>query len=190
MSPWAAAGLAAFALVLLAVAVYNRLVTVRNRVDAAWADLDVQLTRRHELIPNLVETVRAYAAHERATFEAVLAARATAERANSSGEKASAETEVAGGLSRLFAVAEAYPELKADARFRELQLELVATEDKLAFSRQLYNDTVTDYADTTQSFPMSLLAGPLGFRAPEPFAARADERAAVTVNLDSGGRSQ
>lgn len=185
MSPWVAAGLVALALVLLAAFAYNRLVTLRNRVEAAWADLDVQLTRRHELIPNLVETVRAYAEHERLTFESVVAARAAAERARSRGEKASAEAEVADGLSRLVAVAEAYPELKADARFRELQLELVATEDKLAFSRQLYNDTVNDFADTAQSFPMSLLAGPLGFRVAEPFTARDDQRAAVAVDLDA-----
>jgi LemA protein len=170
---------------LAVVALYNRFVRSRNRVEAAWSDLDVQLERRHDLIPSLVEVVRGYAGHERATFDAVLTARSTGMAARDPEALTGAEEQVAATMTRLMYVAEAYPELKADARFRDLQIELGATENKIAFSRQLYNDVVTSYATATQSFPGLLLAGPLGFSPPALFAADAPERIAVAVTFDT-----
>ena len=162
---------------------YNRLVTLRNRVESAHADLEVQLARRHDLIPNLVETVRGYAEHERATLEAVTTARDQGVAAASAEEESAADVRVTAALGRVLAVAEAYPELRADARFRALSDELVATENKLAFSRQLYNDTVQALADATQSVPGVWLARPLGFSAPPYFAAAAGERGVVDTRF-------
>lgn len=170
------------AVVLAVLLLYNRLVRLRNRVEAAHADLEVQLTRRHELIPNLVETVRGYAEHERATLEEVTAARAEGLAAATRAQEAAADEHVTGAVDRLFAVAEAYPQLRADERFRALADELVATENKLAFSRQLYNDTVQALADATQSVPGVWLAGPLGFEVP-PYFQTAD-RGAVGVRFE------
>jgi LemA protein len=164
---------------------YNRLVKLRNRARGAWADIDVQLVRRHELIPNLVRTVAAYADHERSLLQAVTEARAEAVAAEGSGPRPQAEAEARldAAMARLAAVVEAYPRLKADAHFRALQEELAATENKLAFSRQLFNDTVNAYRDATQSFPLLLLAGPFGFQPPDFFAAEEAERAAARVDL-------
>lgn len=172
---------AAAVVALLTAYGYNRLVRLRNRVDTAWADLDVQLTRRRTLIPDLVAVVRAYAEHERDTLEAVTAARTAGEEASAPGEQASAEARVDQALSGLFAVAEAYPDLKADQRFRDLQTELVNTEDKVAFSRQLFNDTVTAYRNATQRFPTNLLAGLGRFEERELF--ETDRREAPGVSL-------
>lgn len=178
-------------LLLLAVLVlYNRLVRLRNRTQSSWADLDVQLQRRHALLPNLVETVQGYARHERETLAAVTAARTAAVRADAEGRPgrlAAAEERLDGAVGELVAVAEAYPELRADERFRALHDELVATENKIAFSRQLYNDTVTAYRVAIEGLPGRLLAGPLGFEAPELFAAGATERQAVAVELGGEG---
>lgn len=182
----------AIAVVVLAVVgvgvllVYNRLVRLRNRCEQAWADIDVYATRRHELIPNLVETVRAYAAHERELFVEVTRARSAGVAARTAAEQAGAEQQVEAALDRLFAVAEAYPQLRADERFRALADELVATENKLAFSRQLYNDTVTAYQTATQSFPGLLLAGPLGFTPPALFEVEPGAHQAVAVRLRDG----
>ena len=154
---------------LLLVALYNRLVQQRNRVDNAWAQIEVQLKRRWDLIPNLVETVKGYAAHERETFEAVTEARANAQRAGNPAEAAQAEGILGAALGRLFAVAEAYPELQADENFRQLQTELAETENKVAVSRQVYNDTVLTYNNTVQSFPGLVVAGPFGFTIREFF---------------------
>lgn len=173
---------AALAVVLLAVVWgYNRLVTLRNRVETAWADLDVQLARRRQLIPDLVAVVEGYAAHERTVLEAVARARATGEAPHDPAGQADAEADIDEALGRLFAVAEAYPDLKADARFRDLQTELTNTENKVAFSRQLFNDTVTQYRNTTQSFPTNLLAKATNARPPELFAT--DKRTAPGVSL-------
>jgi LemA protein len=161
---------------------YNRLVTVRNRVDTAWADLDVQLARRRQLIPDLIAVVQGYAAHERETLQAVTEARTKGERAHDPHEQASAEVEIDQALSGLFAVAEAYPDLKADARFRDLQTELVNTENKVAFSRQLFNDTVTQYANLTQRFPTNLLAGATGFTPPALFETDKHEVPGVSLH--------
>ena len=154
---------------LLLVALYNRLVQQRNRVDNAWAQVEVQLKRRWDLIPNLVETVKGYAAHERETFENVTQARARAQQASTPGEAAQAEGILGAALGRLFAVAEAYPELQADENFRQLQTELSETENRVAVSRQVYNDTVLTYNNTVQTFPGLVLAGPFGFTIREFF---------------------
>jgi LemA protein len=154
---------------LLLVALYNRLVRFRNRVDNAWAQVEVQLKRRWDLIPNLVESVKGYAAHERETFEAVTEARARAQKAGNPAEAAQAEGILGAALGRLFAVAEAYPELQADENFRQLQAELAETENKVATSRQVYNDTVLTYNNAVQTFPGLVVAGPFGFTIREFF---------------------
>ena len=154
---------------LLLVWLYNNLVRLRNRVDNAWAQVEVQLKRRWDLIPNLVETVKGYAAHERETFEAVTAARARAQQASNPAEAAQAEGILGAALGRLFAVAEAYPELQADENFRQLQGELAETENKVATSRQVYNDTVLTYNNAVQTFPGLVVAGPFGFAIREFF---------------------
>jgi LemA protein len=154
---------------LLLVALYNRLVQQRNRVDNAWAQVEVQLKRRWDLIPNLVETVKGYAAHERETFQNVTEARARAQQAQTPAEAAQAEGILGAALGRLFAVAEAYPELQADENFRQLQTELSETENRVAVSRQVYNDTVLTYNNTVQTFPGLVVAGPFGFTIREFF---------------------
>jgi LemA protein len=154
---------------LLLVGLYNRLVRLRNRVDNAWAQVEVQLKRRWDLIPNLVETVKGYAAHERETFEAVTNARVSAQKAQGPAEAAQAEGILSQALGRLFAVAEAYPELRATENFQQLQAQLSETEDKVAVSRQVYNDTVLTYHNAIQTFPGALFAGPFGFTMREFF---------------------
>jgi LemA protein len=156
-------------LVLGLVVLYNRFVRLRNRVDNAWAQIEVQLKRRWDLIPNLVESVKGYAAHERETFEAVTEARARAQSAKTPAEASQAEGLLGQALGRLFAVAEAYPELQADENFRQLQTELAETENRIAVSRQIYNDTVLTYNTAIQQVPGVLVAGPFGFAAREFF---------------------
>jgi LemA protein len=150
---------AAIALVLL----YNRFVRLRNRVDNAWAQIEVQLKRRWDLIPNLVEAVKGYAAHERETFENVTQARAAAQQAQTPAESAQAEGLLGQALGRLLAVAEDYPELQADENFRQLQEELAETENRIAVSRQVYNDTVLTYNNAIQTVPAVFFAGFFGF---------------------------
>jgi LemA protein len=175
-------------LALYLVALYNRLVQKRNRVDNAWGQVEVQLKRRRDLIPNLVETVKGYAAHERGTFEAVTEARAAAERAQSAAAIGAAEGVLSQALGRLFAVAEAYPELKANQNFLELQAQLSDTEDKIAISRQVYNDTVLTYNNAIQVVPAVLLAGTLGFSKREFFEiGEAGEREPPTVSFQPDG---
>lgn len=145
------------------IALYNRLVRLRNRVEQAWADVDVQLRRRHDLIPNLVETVRGYAAHERETFEAVTEARSRAAGARGVQERAQAEDLLSQTLGRLFAVAEQYPQLRADANFRELQLELTRTEDEVTASRAAYNAYVRVYDTAREVVPTNIVASVFGF---------------------------
>lgn len=154
---------------LLLAWLYNRLVRFRNRVDNAWAQVEVQLKRRWDLIPNLVETVKGYASHERETFEAVTEARTRAQQAGTPAEAAQAEGILGAALGRLFAVAEAYPELQADENFRQLQTELAETENRVAVSRQVYNDSVLTYNNAIQTFPGLVVAGPFGFTAREFF---------------------
>ncbi|HEV3479192.1 MAG TPA: LemA family protein [Gaiellaceae bacterium] len=157
--------LAALAIVLL----YNRFVRLRNRVDNAWAQIEVQLKRRWDLIPNLVETVKGYAAHERETLENVTQARAAAQQAQTPAESAQAEGFLGQALGRLLAVAEDYPELQADENFRQLQEELSETENRIAVSRQVYNDTVLTFNNAIQTVPAVFIAGFFGFSKREFF---------------------
>jgi LemA protein len=169
---------------LLLVLLYNRLVRLRNRVDNSWAQVEVQLKRRWDLIPNLVETVKGYAAHERETFEAVTQARARAQQAQTPGETAQAEGILGAALGRLFAVAEAYPELQADENFRQLQGELAETENRVAVSRQVYNDSVLTFNNAVQTFPGVVVAGPFGFSVREFFEVEeAAQREAPVVDF-------
>ncbi|HXG75101.1 MAG TPA: LemA family protein [Gaiellaceae bacterium] len=170
---WILLALAALVL-LVAVLGYNRLVRLRNEVDTGWANIEVQLERRADLIPNLVETVRGYAAHERAVFEEVTRARAALREAAGPHAAAEAYEGLAGALGRLFAVAEAYPELKASESFLQLQADLTDTEDKISAARRYYNATVLRFNTAVQTIPWLLLARPLGFRAREFFSAEGD----------------
>jgi LemA protein len=170
-------------LVLVDVFIYNRLVKLRNRVEAAWAQIDVQLTRRAELIPNLVETVKGYAAHERATLEAVINARNAAMSAEGPRSKAEADDVLTGALRSVFALAEAYPDLKANQNFLNLQETLTGTEDKIAYARQFYNDTVNDYNTRIQTVPWSAIARRFKFTEREYFAAGGEARGPVEVDF-------
>ena len=165
---------------------YNSLVALRQRVKNAWSQVDVQLRRRYDLIPNLVATVKGYATHEKETFEKVTEARTKAMAAGTVEEQAGAENMLSGTLKTLFAVAENYPQLKADSNFRQLQEELSNTESKIAFSRQFYNDTVQKYNTKMQLFPTVLIAGYLGFTAADYFNldGEAEARQPVTVKFD------
>jgi LemA protein len=149
--------------------VFNKLVRTRNRVNNAWSQIDVQLRRRYDLIPNLVETVKGYAAHERELFEDVTRARAQGEQAATVQDQASAENQLTAGLRRLIAVAENYPQLKANQNFLALQEELTSTESKIAFARQFYNDQVTILNNLIQSFPSNLVARTFTFQPREFF---------------------
>ncbi|HLL67766.1 MAG TPA: LemA family protein [Micromonosporaceae bacterium] len=182
-----AAVLGALLLLVLAwaIATYNRLVRLRTQVDASWAQIDVQLKRRHSLIPGLVETVKGYAAHERGTLQAVIAARGSAMSASAAdpAQQAQAEGLLTQALGRLFALAEAYPELRANQNFLALQSELAETEDKIAYSRQFYNSAVQTLNATVQSIPTNLIAGPAGFRQRPFFEAEFDERQDVQIRF-------
>jgi LemA protein len=153
---------------LFFILLYNRLVRLRNRSENAWAQVEVQLKRRHDLIPNLVETVKAYAAHERGTFDSVTEARTSAQRASTVEQQAAAENVLTAALGRLFAVAEAYPQLRATENFQQLQSELEETEDKIAVARQLYNDAVLAYDNARETVPTSFVAAMVRFE-PKPY---------------------
>jgi LemA protein len=142
---------------------YNKLVRLRNRTENAWSQVDVQLRRRYDLIPNLVETVKGYASHERATFDEVTRARTAAQEARTVEEQAGAENVLTAAIGRLFAVAEAYPQLRATENFQQLQAQLEETESKIAVSRQIYNDTVLTYDNAIEQVPTNLIAGIFGF---------------------------
>jgi LemA protein len=170
-------------LVLYVIVSYNSLVRVRNRTDDSWSQIDVQLRRRYDLIPNLVETVKGYAAHERQTFEAVTQARTQGINAQGVAEQAQAENMITGALKSLFAVAEAYPELKANQNFLALQEELTATEGRISYARQFYNDTVLKLNTKVQTFPTNILAGIFGFKTREYFEADDTSRGPVSVQF-------
>ncbi|MDP2718391.1 MAG: LemA family protein [Dehalococcoidia bacterium] len=166
--------------------IYNGLVRLRNEVKNAWAQIDVQLKRRYDLIPNLVETVKGYMKHERGTLEAVTNARNLAQQVSSAGvgERAKAEGELSSALSRLLMVVENYPDLKANQNFLALQEELTSTENKIGFSRQYYNDSVLRYNNKTEMFPSNMIAGMTGFKANEFFeVSSAAEREAPKVSF-------
>ena len=173
-------------LVIAAIMLYNNLVKMRNMVDNAWAQIDVQLQRRCDLIPNLVETVKGYAAHESGTLEKVIAARSAVTNATTPEAKMEADNALSGTLKSLFAVSEAYPDLKANANFQQLQAEISATEDKISYMRQSYNDTVMKYNSAIQTFPGVLVAGLFKFTARENFDANAAASAAPVVSFGQG----
>ena len=170
-------------LVIAAIALYNNLVKLRNTVDNAWAQIDVQLQRRLDLLPNLVETVKGYASHERGTLDEVTEARAAVANAGTPAGKMEADNMLTGALKSLFAVAEAYPDLKANANFQQLQAELSSTEDKISYMRQSYNDTVMKYNTAIQTFPAVLFAGMMGFSQRESFDAVAGSDVAPKVQF-------
>ena len=163
---------------------YNNLVGLRNRVKNSYAQIDVQLKRRNDLIPNLVETVKGYASHEKGVLEEVTRARTGVMNATSVEEASKADNQLTGALKSLFAVAENYPDLKANSNFQQLQSELSDTEDKISYARQFYNDVVLKYNNACQQFPSSLLAGLFGFREETYFEAPAGEREVPEVKFD------
>lgn len=169
--------------VIVAIAIYNGLVKLRNRIENAWSQIDVQLQRRYDLIPNLVETVKGYASHEAGTLEAVVQARNSAIKAEGPAQQAQAENALTGALKSLFALSEAYPDLKANENFAGLQEELSSTEGKIAYARQFYNDTVQSYNTKIQTVPSMFIAGPFGFREREYFEADDTSRGPVKVEL-------
>ncbi|HEX2047779.1 MAG TPA: LemA family protein [Acidimicrobiales bacterium] len=168
---------------LYAIVTYNSLVRLRNRIQNAWAQIDVQLRRRYDLIPNLVETVKGYAKHERETLEAVTEARAQAINAQGPVEQARAENVISGALKSLFAVSEAYPDLKANQNFLALQEELTGTEGRISYARQYYNDAVLRLNTKIQTFPSNILAGMFGFKEHEYFEADDTSRGPVSVQF-------
>jgi LemA protein len=170
-------------LLVVSVLIYNGLVRRRNQVDNAWSQIDVQLKRRYDLIPNLVETVKGYAGHERGTLEAVTEARARAIGAQGPADQASAESVLTGALKSLFAVAESYPDLRASQNFLQLQQELSATEDRAAYARQYYNDAVLTYNNAVSTVPQSIFAAIFKFRPREYFQAGGEERGPVPVQF-------
>jgi LemA protein len=166
-------------IVFWAVMVYNGLVGMRQRVSQAFADIDVQLKQRHDLVPNLVETVKGYAAHERGTLEDVVKARNAAVTAQGPAQQAAAENMLSGALRQLFALSEAYPDLKANANFQQLQAQLTDLENKIAAARRFFNNAVQEYNSGIQRFPAALLASSFGF-APKDFFDLGDQRATVS----------
>jgi LemA protein len=172
-------------LLLVVVAMYNRLVRLRNRSENAWAQVDVQLRRRYDLIPNLVEAVKGYAAHERETFEAVTNARAAAQQAQGVEQQAQAENVLTAALGRLFAVAEAYPQLRATENFQQLQAQLADVEQNLAVARQVYNDTVLTYDNALETVPTNIVAGIFNFRERAYFETEGVTREAPAVQFSN-----
>ena len=166
-------------LVIWVIIIYNGLVAMRQRVNQAFADVDVQLKQRHDLVPNLVETVKGYASHERGTLEAVIAARNAAMTAQGPAQMAQAENMLTGALRQLFALSEAYPDLKANQNFQQLQMELSDLENKIAAARRFFNNAVQEYNTGIQQFPAVLLAGPLGFTPKDFFDVGVEERKAL-----------
>ena len=161
-------------IVLVFVAMYNGLVRLRNRIDSAWSQIGVQLERRHDLIPNLIETVKGYAAHEKSTLEGVVQARNAAIQAKAAGpeQQAQAENMLTGALRQLFALSESYPDLKANQNFLNLQEELTSTEDRISYARQFYNDSVLKYDNKLETFPSNTIAGMFNFKPREYFEAQ------------------
>jgi LemA protein len=176
--------------VLWVIGVYNKLVRGRNRVREAWSGIDIQLRRRASLIPNLVDTVRGYATHERAVFEEVTLARGALQQARGAAAAAGANTALSQALGHLFAVAEAYPQLRASESFTGLQRDLGDAEDKVAFSRQFYNRNVLDFNTRVESFPGNLIASALGFLPAEYFETTGEGRTEVKLDLSTGWRER
>jgi LemA protein len=175
-------------LVIVAIAVvviYNRLVRLRNRTENSWAQVDVQLRRRYDLIPNLVEAVKGYASHERGTFEEVTQARTAAQQAQGVAQQAEAENALTAAIGRLFAVAEAYPQLRATENFQQLQNQLSEVEQNIVVARQVYNDTVLTYDNALQTVPTNVVAGLFNFSPREYFEAEGAAREAPSVQFST-----
>ena len=172
-------------LALAVVVIYNRLVRLRNRAENSWAQVDVQLRRRYDLIPNLVKTVKGYASHERATFDEVTEARTRAQQAEGVAEQAEAENVLTAALGRLFAVAEAYPELRATENFQQLQAQLAEVEQNIVISRQVYNDAVLSYDNALETVPTNIVAGMFNFRPREYFETEGVTREAPSVQFSN-----
>ena len=172
-------------LLLILVSLYNKLVRLRNRSENAWAQVDVQLRRRYDLIPNLVEAVKGYAAHERGTFDDVTKARTAAQQAQTVEQQAQAENVLTAALGRLFAVAEAYPQLRATENYQQLQAQLAETEQKIAVSRQVYNDAVLTYDNALETVPTSLVAGLFNFQPRAYFETEGAAREAPSVQFST-----
>ena len=172
-------------LALVVVAMYNRLVRLRNRTENSWAQVDIQLRRRYDLIPNLVEAVKGYAAHEQTTFEDVTKARTAAQQAQGVEEQAKAENVLTAAIGRLFAVAEAYPQLRATENFQQLQAQLADVEQNIAVSRQVYNDTVLTYDNALETVPTNIVAGIFNFRERAYFETEGVTREAPAVQFSS-----
>jgi LemA protein len=170
-------------LLLVLVGMFNKLVRLRNRAENAWAQVDVQLRKRYDLIPNLVETVKGYAAHERETFESVTNARVAAQQAQGVAQQAEAENVLTAALGRLFAVAEAYPTLRATENFQQLQAQLSDVEQNIAIARQVYNDTVLSYDNALETVPTNVIAGMFHFNPREYFQTEDATRAAPQVSF-------
>lgn len=168
---------------LAIILIYNRLVALRQTTNQAWGDIDVQMKQRYDLVPNLVETVKGYASHERETLENVIKARQQAIDATGMKDLAAAENMLTGALRQLFALSEAYPDLKANQNFLALQRELADLENKIAAARRFFNNAVSEYNTATEQFPAVLLAGPFGFKPREFFEIAASERAAPSVSF-------
>ena len=182
MITWIVIGVIVVVLLFVVVGAYNRLVALDQRADQSFADIDVQLKQRQDLIPNLVETVKGYATHERATLDAVTQTRAAAAGANSVDDKVQAENMLTASLGRLFAVAEAYPDLKANTNFQQLQTELSDIENKLAAARRFFNNAVSEFNAVRRQFPTVLFAGLVGFGSDKPFFDVGEsERAAMSA---------
>ncbi len=184
MIGWIILGVVVVLLAVFLVSIYNGLVQLRQRVQNAWAQVDVQLKRRYDLIPNLVNAVKGYAQHEKSTFESVTQARTMAMNAGNIQEQMQAENMISNALRSLFAVAEAYPELKANANFLQLQAELSDTESKIAFARQFFNDTVQKFNTKIEVFPNNLVAGMLGFQMADYFTLQSETEARQAVKVD------
>ena len=188
---WVVIAVVAILIILLVVLVgmFNKLVRLRNRAENAWAQVDVQLRKRYDLIPNLVETVKGYAAHERGTFEAVTQARTAAEQAQGVQQQAEAENMLTAALGRLFAVAEAYPQLRATENFQQLQAQLSDVEQNIAVSRQVYNDTVLSYDNALETVPTNVIAGIFHFNPREYFQTEDVTREAPRVDFGQSAQA-
>ena len=180
---WIIVGAVVVITLLVIAGIYNKLVVLRNRVKDQWAQVDVQLKKRSNLIPNLVETVKGYAKHEKETFESVIEARKQFDNASSPEAEMAASNSLTGALGRLFAIAEAYPELKANENFLDLQQQLKDVEDKIAMARQFYNDTVLSYNNKVEMFPSNIIAGMFKFEKSSFFEALEAEKAVPKVKF-------
>lgn len=179
-------GIVAVVIVLIVIWIiktYNKLVQLRNKVKDQWSQVDVQLKKRFDLIPNIVETVKGYAKHEKETLNAVIEARNSALSATTPNDEMNANNQLSGALNKLFALSEAYPELKADSNFKDLQENLKDVEDKIAYARQFYNDTVLKYKNAIEMFPTVFIASMLGFKQEQFFEATEDEKKNVKVQF-------